>query len=231
MNARPLLLLLLHCSFVGMGTCAAGDNGVSANFNLRRSCGDWQAGFADYPPGQEDFFELGWRCDQAPTNANRGLLLTGRNHSDDLFMFIKRPLDGLKPLTTYQIKANVQFLSRAPTGCIGIGGDPGASVHVKFGASDVEPVPVIVNDRYRMNVDIGRQSQGGTNAVVLGNIATTITNCHNEVFEAKVVKSPSPLLMRSDAQGRLWVFVGTDSGFEGRTIVIYTKVRLHLKER
>jgi hypothetical protein len=95
-------------------------------------------------------------------------------------MFIKRPIHGLKPLTTYEVEARVAFLSKAPTGCIGIGGDPGASVYVKFGTSAEEPSPVIQADgMLRMNVDIGYQSNGGTNAEVIGNIAATITDCQN----------------------------------------------------
>ena len=146
-------------------------------------------------------------------------------------MFIKHPIHGLEPRTTYRVKARVRFLSSAPTGCVGIGGDPGANVYVKFGVSPEEPSPVIGADgMVRMNVDIGNQSNSGANTVVIGNIATSITNCHNQEYEAKSLKTPAPLLTQSDANGTLWIFVGTDSGFEGRTSLIYTKVRVHLHQ-
>ena len=32
---------------------------------------------------------------------------------------------------------------------------------------------------------------------------------------------PDALLINADAQGRLWIVIGTDSGFEGRTEIYY----------
>src|SRR6266705_2544836 len=161
-----------------------GRNSLSACFDLADACDAWQAGFADYPAGQESFYELTAQCAGDSTNLNRGFFLAGANHSDDLFMFVKHPIGGLKPSEKYVIEAGVEFLSKALTNCIGVGGDPGMSVYVKFGASTVEPVPVIQTNGYvRMNVDIGNQSNSGSNAVVIGNIATTSTNCFNEHYE------------------------------------------------
>jgi hypothetical protein len=146
-------------------------------------------------------------------------------------MFIKHPICGLKPLTTYQVEARVEFLSKAPTGCLGIGGDPGANVYVKFGASPEEPLAVVGDDgQVTMNVDIGHQAQDGAAAQVIGNIATSITDCHNEQYEVKELETPAPLITRSDRSGTLWVFVGTDSGFEGKTSLIYTQVRVQIQK-
>jgi subtilisin family serine protease len=206
---------------------APGGNGLFARFDLRHSCAGWQAGFADYPAGQESFYQLAWECAGQSTDLPQGLFISGNNHSDDLFMFIKHRIAGFKPLTTYQVEASVEFLSKAPTGCLGAGGDPGADVYMKFGASAEEPAPVVQPDGMaRMNVDIGHQSHAGSNAVVIGNIATSITDCHNERYELKELATPRPLSVRSDRSGALWIFVGTDSGFEGRTSLIYTQVRV-----
>ena len=195
-----------------------------AVFDLRDSCCEWEVGFADYRAGEEDFHELAWACANGSDDLNRGLFVSGSNRSDDMFMFIKRPICGLKPCTPYQVEAGIQFLSRAPTGCIGIGGDPGANVYMKFGASVEEPSTVIENGMVRMNVDIGHQSNDGTNAMVIGNIATGITNCHSEQFELKELATPAPIILETDRTGTLWIFVGTDSGFEGKTSLIYTEV-------
>ncbi|MEW6306089.1 MAG: hypothetical protein AB1705_21640 [Verrucomicrobiota bacterium] len=224
-----LLSLLAALLFVSPG--ADGHprrDGLVANFNLRRSSCAWQAGFADYPAGQERFYELAWQGSHH-RQMLRGLFLSGSNHSDDLFMYIKRPLGGLKPLTRYEVGGAVQFLSKAPTGCVGIGGDPGASVFVKFGASTHEPCGVIEDGMVRLNVDIGHQSNDGANALVIGDIATSSTNCHNECYELKELETTTPLLVRTDECGALWIFVGTDSGFEGKTSVIYTRVHVRVR--
>jgi hypothetical protein len=216
-------------AFANWAAADPGRNGLSACFDLTGSCADWQAGFADYPAGQESYYELTAQCADDATNLNPGYFLSGANHSDDLFMFIKHPICGLKPADTYVLEASVTFLSEAPTGCIGVGGDPGASVYVKFGACAVEPAPALQPDgMLRMNVDKGNQSLGGTNAVVLGNIATGSTNCFNEQYELKKLQTPVPLIASSDENGALWIFVGTDSGFEGRTSLFYTRVSVHL---
>jgi hypothetical protein len=207
-----------------------GRNGLFARFDLRHSCAGWQVGFADYRADQESFYELTWACVNDGTALNRGLFISGNNHSDDLFMFIKRPIHGLKPRTVYEVEAQVEFLSKAPTGCLGTGGDPGANVYVKFGAAPEEPTPFIDADgRVGLNVDIGHQSNRGADAVGLGNIATGFTDCHNERYEAKELETPSPVITRSDERGTLWVFVGTDSGFEGITSLFYTGVRVHIR--
>jgi hypothetical protein len=200
------------------------------NFDFSHSCAGWQVGFADYTADQEPFYELTWGCAQQRTNLNRGLFISGSNHSDDLFMFIKHAVHGLKPSTSYRIDAWVEFWSKAPTGCVGIGGDPGKNVYVKFGAAPIEPATVVEDGVVRMNVDIGHQALGGADAQVIGNIATSITDCHNERYQLKELETRTPLIVRSDRKGTLWVFVGTDSGFEGKTSLIYTKVRLHLRK-
>src|SRR6267378_5393573 len=142
--------------FANLTFAEPGRNSLSACFDLADACVDWQAGFADYPAGQESFYELTAQCADSSTNLNRGFFLSGANHSDDLFMFIKRPVSGLKPAKNYFVEASIEILSKAPTNCIGVGGDPGMSVYVKFGAPTVEPVPVIQTNGYvRMNVDIG----------------------------------------------------------------------------
>jgi len=206
-----------------------GRNSLSACFDLTDSCEEWQAGFADYQAGQEMFYELTAQCTSDPTNLNRGFFLSGANHSDDLFMFIKRPVSGLKPAKNYFVEASIEILSKAPTNCIGVGGDPGMSVYVKFGASTVEPVPVIQTNGYvRMNVDIGNQSNCGSNAVVIGNIATTNTDCFNTHYELKNLQTPAPLAAQSDENGTLWIFAGADSGFEGRTSLYFTRVNVRI---
>ncbi|PYJ98385.1 MAG: PEP-CTERM sorting domain-containing protein [Verrucomicrobia bacterium] len=234
MLRRNLLLsfIFVHCTYWAMGKPHHHDSFEYFDFDLRRPCAGWQAGFADYLADQESFYELASAYADACTNLNRGLFISGNNHSDDLFMFIKRPICNLEPSTIYEVEAWVEFWSKAPTGCIGAGGDPGESVYVKFGATPVEPSTVIEDDgTVRMNVDIGHQAIDGADAVVIGNIATSITDCHNEQYELKELETLAPLVTRSDPRGTLWIFVGTDSGFEGKTSLIYTQVRVTIHKQ
>jgi hypothetical protein len=65
---------------------------------------------------------------------------------------------------------------------------------------------------------------------VVGNLSNTQTcDDPNGEWELKTVSSRGqPLRARSDADGTLWVFAGTDSAFEGLTHVYFTSLRVRL---
>src|SRR5690606_13448341 len=73
----------------------------------------------------------------------RAYFLSGRNTSDDLFMFLKKPVSGLAPESSYRADFFVEFASAAPSNCAGVGGAPGESVWLKAGVSAVEPVALL----------------------------------------------------------------------------------------
>lgn len=52
-------------------------------------------------------------------------------------------------------------------------------------ATSLPEHPQAANGRDRMNVDAGIQADGGAKAVVMGNIATSITNCQSKLCERK----------------------------------------------
>ena len=196
--------------------------------NFADGLAGWSGGFADYPVGQEEFYELesGWQALPEGLPGN-GLFISGNNHSDDLFMFIKGPIDGLKASTPYSLTFKITLATNAPTGCFGIGGAPGESVFLKAGATRVEPEPVMAETNYQMNIDKGNQSQGGTDALVLGNIANSNTDCTNPIYQIKVLQTDAASFqVKTDEGGSLWILVGTDSGYEGITSLYYTQLEI-----
>lgn len=205
--------------------------------DLTAASGAWTPGFSDFSDEMEDGMELvaGRRelpdnVDRSTVRADSAMYLAGTNHSDDLFMYLKRPLDGLEANTAYRVTYRVEIATAAPSDCVGIGGPPGEAVWVKGGAAPVEPERQS-SDGY-LNVDKGNQSTGGPNAVVLGNIANDTSECTGEgVYTRKVLRSPEgeTLTVESDDSGRLWLFVGTESGFEGRTGLFYLRVRAEVE--
>ena len=75
-----------------------------------------------------------------PLDESKGSLkISGNNHSDDLFMFIKRKISGLAPNISYQVTYNMEFVSNVADNMAGAGGSPGESVFIKAGATQVEP--------------------------------------------------------------------------------------------
>lgn len=188
------------------------------------------AGFADYPPARTEDYELisAHGALPAPLESRSGLFISGVNRSDDLFMFFKGTIDGLSP-GQYQATVSLEIATDTPAGCFGIGGPPGEGVAVKGGATEVEPLPVLDGSYLRMNIDVGIQANSGTQAVVLGDIANSRACEESPQWELKSFESlsiPSPVSVSSD--GRAWILFGTDSGFEGRTGIYFTRVSVSL---
>ena len=187
----------------------------------------WQAGFADYPADNADIYQLDAGIKTLPAGfSGTGFMLSGHNRSDDLFMYMKRRISGLEPSTRYQASAKVTLLSHSGAGCVGIGGAPGESVYLHFGYADIEPK----QQGYTLNVAKGNQSQDGAQSKVLGNIAVTGVPCDGSKYQAKTISSAADkrLTFTSDSSGAVWIFIGTDSGYEGKTTLFYQGIELKL---
>jgi hypothetical protein len=239
LRARPIgALPFLSGGFLVVGLAAAACGGgptqprgsLIVTFDFAAGPLGWSAGFADYPAGQESFYELTQTVAPLPPPLAPGRsawFLSGNNHSDDLFMFLARRLDGLRPAAVYRASFTVEIATDVPRGCGGVGGAPGESVFLKAGASGVEPrVAADAFGWLRLTVDKGNQATGGANAVVLGTIENT-TSCEDGIrrWELKALESaPRALTVTADGSGAVWLLVGTDSGFESTTSIFYTRV-------
>ncbi|MCY3919175.1 MAG: hypothetical protein OXG38_05140 [Chloroflexi bacterium] len=203
-------------------------------FDFARGPQGFVAGFADYPPEHAEIYELtaDYRAIPPPFDSRSALFISGINRSDDLFMFYKGALDGLTPGARYAATVSLEIATETPSGCFGVGGSPGESVWIKAGVTAVEPLPVSDGSYLRMNVDIGSQSNSGTEAVVLGNVANSRTCEEPRRWETKELAEQgvsAPLLMPSD--GRAWLLMGADSGFESLTRVYFTRASVTLTPR
>ena len=133
-------------------------------------------------------------------------------------------MDGLLSEATYTVSAVIDLATNVPAGSFGIGGSPGSSVFMKAGASTVEPVAIEDSNRHlRMNIDKGNQSRGGRSMAVLGDVAHPLIE--NREYRIKTLDGLElPVSADTDDEGRLWLVVGTDSGFEGLTALYYARI-------
>jgi hypothetical protein len=188
----------------------------------------WIADFADYPVGQDDFYELeaDYRTLPEPLNTTENAqYISGNNHSDDLWMYITGQVVGLEQNRRYIVCFEVELATSVPNGCVGVGGAPAGDVTVKAGASTIEPEAVIRGGDWRMNVDKGQQVNGGENALVMGDMANSVPCGDPQRWELKQLSSGRQSVdVETDGSGSVWLFVGTDSGFEATTSVYYTWV-------
>lgn len=187
----------------------------------------WVAGFSDYPKDEETNYQLSAQHVNLPEplDVNRkAILLSGNNHSDDLFMYVKRKIIGLEPNTYYYLTFNVKLASNIANNTVGIGGSPGESVYLKVGGSTIEPVSVVDNDgTYRMNIDKGNQAQSGINMVTIGDFSNgTDTN----EYAFKTIWNNAPVAVKTNDNGELWLITGSDSGFEGVTNLYFSVISI-----
>jgi len=230
-----LLLIVLAGSL--MGCSADYEQAYQFSYTFDKDQEGWTAGFADLPadydPGSYAL-DSGWGELPSGLEGN-AIYLSGNNNSDDLFMFIQKHITGLKPETTYRVYFSIELASNTPAGLMGIGGSPGESVYIKAGAANIEPEIVTDSINWlRMNIDKGNQASTGEDMINLGTIANP--NIDLETFtgdEYAIMNLNNQALsfhVTSDADGSIWVMIGSDSGFEGATTIYYASIETNLTE-
>jgi hypothetical protein len=225
-------LLLLAC--VTLFTACEEDENEGALFEFKydfaTSQNGWTGDFADYPVGEEDFYELKFSHDTLPApldKTKKALRIDGNNHSDDLFMFTKKKLNGLSPNTEYTVEFEFELASNFPIASVGVGGGPGSATYIKAGANAVEPKKAAKDDFYELNLEKGNQAQSGKDAIVLGTLGIT-----GDDFVYKLIKRNNDgqtFKAKTDGEGNLWVYLGVDSGFEGEHQFYVTKATISLR--
>jgi hypothetical protein len=231
---RPLLATAL-LSAVLFGACQTDDDSASSepkvfNFNFQADTQGWTSGFADYPnePNVEEFYDLEFSHSVLPSPLNQGdgaLRQSGDNHSDDLFMFVKKKITGLNPNTSYDITLEVEFATNAASGAVGVGGAPGESVYIKAGATAIEPLSVlnVSENHFRINIDKGNQSQDGIDMALIGDFSNGTSQF---IYVLKELRTTDPIRVKTNPLGECWVIIGTDSGFESTTTIYYNRIEV-----
>lgn len=193
----------------------------------------WEGGFSDWAPPAENGWDFIFKRSGLPAPLNedlQSLQIGGTNLSDDLFMFLKRKITGLKPNTNYTIFFELEIASNAATDGVGVGGSPSA-LTIKAGSSINEPFSVFIPARnlYQMqNIDKGDQTVAGRDVVILGNVGVKAGQKEYALISRSNVTELH--YRRTNEKGELWVLVGTDSGFESRSILYYKSIKITLKE-
>jgi hypothetical protein len=78
-------------------------------------------------------------------------------------------------------------------------------------------------------LDKGQQSQSGADAIVLGDVSNGRED--SEYALVKRTNSDKPFTVKANAQGEIWLFVGTDSGYEGLTVLYYDRIKVTITEQ
>lgn len=230
---KKILLAPLLGLFVMVSSCQSEKDQSpaptkSATYSFETDTEGWTTGFADYPEATKSIYELEAAHSPVPANLSpvtKSIKIGGTNRSDDLFMFLKKEFTGLEPNKTYRLTFNITLASKYPVNSFGVGGSPGASVYLKAGASLVEPKPVLNADGFwRMNIDKGEQATSGKDMQVLGPIGIP----GDEFVYQRITRTnaDTPMQIKTNETGKIWLAVGTDSGFESNTTLYYDEIQV-----
>lgn len=226
-----LIFLMVLAGFCGCDV-SSDSNGImvfSYSFDFSASQDSWHVDFTDFPAGiDSSAYELKFAYTDRPSNlgANKkSIMVSGNNHSGDLFMYMKRKITDLTPNADYTLVFEVELASNASEGTTA-GGSPGKNVFLKAGASTTEPKRVIEDNQYALNVDKGNLNESGEMAIVLGDIAVPYNTQGYTLINRNSASNANPFIVRSNSKGEIWLIIGTDSGFEGPTTLYYTRVNV-----
>jgi hypothetical protein len=224
----------------GISSCKTEDDEptpdiIEITFDFEQNDEGWIGGFADLPEEGHESYELEVGHSPIPEETNatgNSIRIQGHNRSDDLFMFLKKQITGLSPSTTYQVIFDLEIASQYPGAAPGIGGSPGGSVFLKVGATAEEPIPVVEDqegvDYLRMNIDKGDQSQEGADMINIGTVGIEGDEYNYELIQRS--NGDRRFSVTTDPEGDLWLIIGTDSGFEGLTVLYYNRINVRLEK-
>jgi heat shock protein HslJ len=210
--------------------------GIEFTYTFADGDEDWIADFADLPADHDpEFYELDSEWRELPDDLEGyGVYMQGHNRSDDLFMFLKRQVEGLEQGATYQATFRLVLASNVPPGMAGVGGSPGESVYVKVGATAIEPMIEEAADGWlRMNIDKGNQANEGEDMINIGDMANPNVSAEDTGAYERMEQNSSgrDFEVKADENGVAWFIVGTDSGFEGLTALYYDSITVVLEQR
>lgn len=97
--------------------------------------------------------------------SKRSVMLSG-NINRDLFMYLKKKVDNLRPGTDYKLTFNVELATDLDEAS----GSSDGPVYLMAGASHREPKSLIENGNYVMNIDKGNAGTPGENMIVLADL-------------------------------------------------------------
>ena len=185
----------------------------------------WKTGFSDCPQDTTGY-KIKFKVEKLPSTtkkSDKSILVSGNNHSDDLWMFVYQKLSGLKPDTKYEGSIKLSLASKYLDGSVGIGGSPANSVYLKAGLVNKEPEYKLSGGNYVFNLDKGNQSQSGTELKAVGDLAISGSK---EEYKL-ILRELNNYSFTSNSKGECWIVAGFDSGFEGTTSIYLHNIYLN----
>lgn len=206
---------------------------VNVESNFETGLDGWSVDLAEYNTSMDSStIEFKYNVSKllAPADTTKkGLRVQSHNRSDDMFMSIKKKITGLDSTKIYEVFFSVDLGTSYHANSVGIGGSPASSVYLKVGASPKEPAKVVKDGFYTFNLDKGNQMEGGKELITIGDVANGLTEPGFRVVNRNNLNKP--VGVKPNGKGEIWLCIGTDSGFEGLSVLYYDRVGVLIREK
>ena len=154
-----------------------------------------------------------------------GLRLEGTNVGDSIFLFLKKEIAGLNPEKTYNVSFDINLASNFPD----LPGATGKNISLKAGASATEPVKKLLSGYYNVSIKKGLWNQDGAEMSIIGDV---VNNSARAVYQLVNRNSSSKnISVKPGSDGKIWVCIGEDTRFKGRTVLYYDMIKVTVREQ
>lgn len=153
------------------------------------------------------------------------LRMEATNLGDSIFLFIKKKIVGLNPEKTYNVSFDINIATNYPE----LDGATGTKINLKAGASATEPVKILNAGYYNLSIKKGLWNVDGSEMVILGDVTNGIGRAAYQLVNRN--SSSKNIFVKPDANGTIWVCVGEDSSYSGKTILYIDNIKVVLTEQ
>jgi|GEM_PF-1747996 len=199
--------------------------------------GDWQTGFSEYPLSAADTLQI-----EAEMVSSIGALggdsllrLSAIDPVADIFPFIKLKVTGLTPSTEFNVLVETEFAA-VNLDPIGTTYEGDQEVHLKAGVFENEPLLIPANDSIDvgysyevLDIDKGNGVDVGNDMALLGTVVMPSPNVFSQLIRG--INTGSQLSGTSDADGNMWLLIGTDSETQMHQAFYYSRVAVLYEEK
>ena len=189
----------------------------------------WTADYALY--NRADTTKVAFRMerDSLPSTIDStrwSLRMEGTNVGDSLFMFLKKKIIGLNPEKTYNLSFDIDLATNFPD----LPGGAGKMINLKAGASAAEPVKLPTTGFfYNVSIKKGLWDKDGAEMSVIGDVVNTSARTVYQIVNRK--SSSKNISVKPDANGTIWICIGEDTRYKGRSVLYYDKIKVELTEQ
>lgn len=199
---------------------------------FQNSINGWIPGLVGYT-AQSDSAKIDWQVNssrlQPPLDTTRyGLKMQSTNARDNLFMFISKQITGLEPSTNYNVNFNINISTNVFSDSSDLLGNPGKNIFLKVGATGITPKLEIINGVVSLNLDKGAITTSGKDLISLGAINNQEIR---KLFTISNFKNQESYTVRSNSNGEIWLFIGSDSAYPGKASYYIDRATIKLSSR